>query len=175
MSFKIVDTFLGARGGSECFFGIFDEDRDRRRFDTYDDAKRALETDRLNVGEEAAPSNLARPPEDQWGRRFMKLAPVASDLKWCLNVEDERWSWQEAYDFEFWGPVLAERPRYSVSLRRQSLGQVEQDSSRPYSWKAEREGSSIGPFISAYHAACGLLKLSNEPPKPKRKSKKKGG
>ena len=173
MPFKIVDTFFGARTGCSSFFGIYDEERDRRRFDTYDEANSALEADRLYALETPAPGRVPSPPEDQWRKRFMNLAPVPSNFKWCVCAGEDGWSWQEPYDFEFKGPVSGDCLRYTVFLGGRHLGRVERNLNQPHIWTAESEGCSKGQFVSAYEAACALRILIDDPPKPKRPTKRK--
>lgn len=157
MSFKIVDTFFGADGGPSSFFGICDEDRDLRRFETYEEAYQAIQDDEEDASL-APPSKKRREPlEDRWRRRFMNLNPVPSHFKWCCGLGDLKWEWQEAYAFEFDGPLTERCLRYSVFLGQRLLGQVEKESGNRPSWTATAKGNPTGTYISAYEAACALL------------------
>ena len=175
MSFKIVDNFYGAKGGPREFFGIGEEERDERRFSSEAEAREAIDTDR--VYSEIAPDSpasrkerlnedrgiVSKPREDQWGRRFMNLEVVPSDFMWCFGHADDRWLWQQPLEFEFSGPTSSDILAYTVTLDTQSLGRVETDSSEGRRWRAEAQDFAKGEFVSAYQAACALLRHRNDP------------
>lgn len=165
MNFKIVDEFFGAKGGSP-YFGLCDEDRDTRQFQTREEAEEALEYDRVNCdathparGKRRSP-RVSGPAEDRWGRRFMNLEVVPAHYKWCISSQDDRCRWQEALAFDFGHPLpMANgRTRHWVSYDGKQLGSVEgTDHQR---WIAARSGGNLpGDFVSAYQGAHALYLL----------------
>lgn len=167
MNFKIVDAFFGAQGGNP-YFGLHDEDRDRRRFQTRDEAEAALERDRIDFESRSAATKRRRrsvatkPAEDQWGRRFMNLEIVPAHYKWCINSQDDRWHWQEAMDFDFGPPeaLATSQNKHAVFLRGNLLGSVEGGEHQV--WSAIRNGERTpGEFVSAYQAAHVLYRAAS--------------
>jgi hypothetical protein len=158
MSFKIVDNFYGAHGGSLGFLGIGEEARDTRRFGSEAEARETIEMDRVDSETAQERRGVTKPLEDQWGRRYMNLEVVPSDFMWCHGLGDGRWLWQQPLEFKFRGPTSSEILSYTVFLNTRLLGRVETDSIESRHWRAKAQGFSKEEFLSAYQAACALLR-----------------
>lgn len=153
VTFKIVDRFFGNCGGSQAFFGIGDEDRDGRRFDSEELAETALHQDRLH----AAPPPSSKASTDRWGRRFMNLMVVPETYRWCRKLGEDCSRWQEPIAFKFDGPSSQTLLSYSVALPGSWVGTVESTSSDGRVWSARRRNNGKEGFCTAYEAAQYLL------------------
>ena len=152
--YKIVDRFYGAGGGSRAFFGIGNEDRDTRRFESEASAGMAVQEDE----NEAVPDRGSGPQKDRWGRRFMNLEVVPETYRWCRQLGEDGLRWQEPIQFEFDGPSSPQILSYGVFHKASYLGEIESESNDGREWSVRRAVSPQGRFLTGYEAAQSLLR-----------------
>ncbi len=152
--YKIVDRFYGATGGSRAFFGIGNEDRDTRRFESEASARMALQED----ANESVANPGSGPQEDRWGRRFMNLDVVPETYRWCRHLGEDGLEWQEPIQFVFDGPSSPQLLTYSVFHKRSYLGTIKSESNDGREWSVRGDANQQSRFLTGYEAAQSLLR-----------------